>query len=123
MSSYEEKALQLDRELAEAMGWTNIRYEPSEVVRNQMEFHGVCPKKVGYLKDIPRWTMDDREAFRLAVEYDIHIKTWKEFVCATYWEDAVEKDIASVEEDFPDKLSAVRFAICQAVLQKLKGNV
>ena len=109
MNTYEQKCLQLDKELAEALGWTDV---------HRAQF---CDSMlVGYNSDkdskeaIQRWTMHDGECFRLAVEYDCYPCKWdyESIACGV---DCPVLDI----HYFPDVFACVRFAICSAVLAKL----
>lgn len=111
MNTYEQKCLQLDKELAEALGWTDVSF-----LKSINEIKGVYN---GVFNVHKRWTQDDGECFRLAVEYEIDV-----YIDATEAETHIggTGGISVQFSDFPDKLSAVRFAICSAVLAKLKGN-
>ncbi len=112
-TEYKQRCIELDRELATLLGWT---------IRNG-HLCGLPPNYTGTLwsMPVPRWTQSDADAFRLAVEHDVFPELWigqvwigngddKHFVC----EDPV---------NFSDKITAFRFAIVQAVINKLKGNV
>ena len=107
-NKYEQDCLQLDKELAELLGWTNVadscKYGKPP---NQTEYSS-CP--------IQRWTQNDAEAFRLMVEYNVELEMFDAFV----------SDFRTGPNyyyaEFPNKQSTVRFAIVQAVVNKLKGN-
>lgn len=107
-ATYEQKSFELDKELAGLLGYTNIRQSklfPEKFVGRYSS---------GDKGHIPRWTQDDAEAFRLAVEHDVLPSTNGKNISAP----GVSTLYAT---DFPDKQSAARYAIVQAVINKLKG--
>ncbi len=97
MDNYEEKALQLDKELAVVFGLAD-------------------------LSPVPRWTQEDDISFRLMVEHDVEPQRLDTEI-AVYDCDSMKRRSTVYLVDFPDKLTATRFAICQAVVNKLKVNV
>lgn len=115
-----DKYLQAEKELAELFGWTGIR--------KHCELHtliGQPPKKkLQYLVDVPKWTKDDGEAFRLAVEHNItpNSQIHPTYVTVMCWQHFpnLEIHIAERVADHPNKLTAVRYAIVQSVIAKLK---
>lgn len=116
--TYEQKCLELDKQLAELLGkWSDI-----EVVKQSLRVELWAEDGEHNLCTIPRWTQDDAEALRLAVEHELDIQMWKDFVRATWWN--FGSDIATTEffTDFPDRYSCIRYAIVQAVVNKLKAN-
>lgn len=116
-NTYEQKALELDRELAGLLGWHRFYYNISNVL------YGDKPNQSIVGGVVPRWSQDDGEAFRLAVEQSFDIISYKQAVKVMY-DDGFKQTFESEQyyKDFPDKLSAVRYAIVQAVVNKLKGN-
>lgn len=111
---------ELDKELAELLGWHRIM---------QGNFYGDTSRFVGDNPSlnivngfIPRWTQDDGAAFRLAVDNNLEYVFDDESI-AVY--DSVDelKEWSNTEiKAFPDIFSAVRVAIVQATINKLKGN-
>lgn len=107
--------LELDKELAMLLGYKDI--SKGNFYGDSSRWCGVCPE-MNKRVYIPRWTMDDGAAFRLAVEHEISLSIGK---CVTIID--IEHDtIVEHHADFPDKFSAVRVAIVQATINKLKGN-
>lgn len=115
MSTYEQKTLELDQELALLLGWTSI-----QPMNNK--FSGYAPNSVAGYEYVPRWTQDDAEAFRLMVEYNVDVNSHTdEDMITAYIEGSVQGYSADLCE-FISKESAFRVVIVQAVINKLKGN-
>ena len=114
MNDYEQKALALDKELAELLGWHRF-------TSTKAGLYGDNPSLNKVYQPIPRWTQNDGAALRLAVEYEIDIKHYEEGVTTMWaWDNFSEKEYLS--KDFPDGYSCVRYAIVQATINKLKAN-
>lgn len=95
---------QADKELAELLGWTFQDY--------QLDGNYVWYNAIADQVNPPHWTLDDGECFRLAVEYEIDVL---KLIYGHDW--LLMNDMA----DTKDRLSAVRYAIVQSVISKLKG--
>lgn len=110
--TYEEKCLTLDKTLAELLGYT---------YGNFMWFN---PK--GEVVKMPRWTQHSGAVLRLAVEYDCYPCNCASSIVVEkpQWDTRSMREYYSQEEvaDFPDKLSAVRYAIVQAAINKLSKH-
>lgn len=122
MNNYEQKCLEADKELAQLLGWTEIElvdYSPdSEEYSPDGILMGTNPKGFSLL-DIPRWTQDDAEAFKLACEHYIYVET-----SLDYW-DGVGDDCKRMEyayDSLSHKMQSIRYTIVQAVINKLKDN-
>lgn len=112
--SYEEKCLALDKQLAELLGWHRI--VQTNPCGNAVKYSGDNILRGIVHHPIPRWTQDDAEALRLVVEHQCLPCQWDDESIACGINCAVLD-----ENHFPDKLSCVRYAIVQAVINKLKG--
>lgn len=112
--SYEEKSLAADKELAELLGWTNLK---ETEFKSPHDYLGVSSK--GLEEYITRWTQDDASSFQLMVEHDITVEVFHKQIWAT---DSYVNDVTDcfAVSYFPSKAAAVRFAIVQAVINKLK---
>lgn len=115
MDNYEQKCLELDKELAELLGWHRFTLLGKEAL------FGDKPNESLIGKRVPRWTQDDSAAFRLAVEHDVDVQLWDDHVGATYWYYGLDETSGAFFSDFPSKLAAVRYSIVQAVINKLKA--
>jgi hypothetical protein len=115
MNNYEEKALQLDMQLATTIGYTDVK-------ESKLYKHRIAGKLKGEHQTIARWTQGDGDAFRLAVEYSIEVMfPIPDEMQVNYTKDYKGCVLCFRYKNFPDKQSAVRFAIVQAVINKLKG--
>jgi hypothetical protein len=107
MNTYEQDCENLDKELAELIYGQRViidSYTDCMWFSDDMNF---CQPA------LERWTQDNHSAFGLMAEYDISVCTWKHHVDA--------ESTSANYSNFPDKQAAVRFAVCQAVVKKLKG--
>lgn len=115
----DDKFLEADKELAELLGYTNVRQ--TKFYKERLS--GVMSVDEGR-DSFARWTQDDASAFRLAVQYECFPKMYALSIVVEklqYSTREIQEYYSVAElEDFPDKLSAVRFAIVQAVINKLK---
>lgn len=125
-STYEQKALELDKELAELLGWHRIM---TVNCTDDMSYYdprgfliGDNPSECKVRAILPRWTQDNHSAFGLIVEYDICVHYDYDNCVTTRWDRNLNCDMEFEYVNFPDKLSAVQYAIVQAVVNKLKGN-
>jgi hypothetical protein len=115
-----DKYLEADIALAEALGYT-------DVTQSQFYYHSIRGKKNGEGTLIQRATLDDAEAFRLMVEYCVFPESHIGLIFVRDIEGSTEEeakywcDVFSMS-NHPDKLTAVRFAIVQAVIAKLKAK-
>jgi hypothetical protein len=116
-----DKYIEAEKRLAELKGFFDI--EESKLYGYQQIFMGRWGTEEKHKQHIPRWTRDDAAAFRLSVEHEVNI---------TYYKDEVMVDLrGSCSSDFahelwadhPDKATAVRYAIVQAVIAKLEKRV
>lgn len=112
MNDYEQKCLDADKELAELlwpMQMQDVRDSKNNIVGRTGIWHPVRddPKR-------PRWTQDDAAAFKLIVEYDASPLVGSSGVVVANTGGIIWY------KDFPDKISCVRFAIVQSVINKLK---
>lgn len=64
--------------------------------------------------NVPRWCRDDAAAFRLMVEHGLYPTNPESTAMYVY--------IAVQPADHPDKETAVRYAIVQAVIKKLEAD-
>jgi len=118
--TYENDCLALDKELAKLLGWKHIFSRPTQfaegVSYKNSYVEGISPNwPCGPAMEIPRWTQDSKECFELAVEYAMSPMIGSAGVVVA------NTDAIIWYKDFPDKLSAVRFSVCQAVVNKLKN--
>lgn len=120
MNNYEQDCLSLDKELATLLDWewhegsTKHRTGPTW---DTWEWTGRC----GAVDPVTsfcqiRWTQDDHSAFGLMVEYEIQTKVFK------VWDEAVADGIVVNTQDFPTDKAALRYAIVQAVVNKLRSE-
>lgn len=109
--------IELDKELATLLNrWTDI-----QIVRQSNHHTELWGEDTnGKLCTIPRWTADDAEALRLVVEHEINLTFAADLGVSTYIEGDVEGKFF-VYDEFPDKQTALRYAIVQATVSKLKG--
>ena len=108
---YEQKCLDADKELAHLLGWTEIRpYNKDKWIGQP------AGENLHYLIDIPRYTKNDAEAFKLIVEHDASPLVGSSGV--------VVANAGGIiwYKDFPDRYSCVRFAIVQATINKLRSE-
>lgn len=107
MDKYES----LDKELAEALGWT----------LRKGNLCGLPPGYVGNLwsMPVPRWTQDDAVCFRLMVEHNV---SWMYMV--THAKVAASGSEWIIYEDYKDhshdKAKTLRVAIVKSIIVKLK---
>lgn len=117
MNDYEEKCLALDKQLAELLGWVATPYHDRDDPSKPMY---KVPGTLVYQN--PRWTQDDAEAFRLAVEHEMDTE-WYYSGCSATDSNATEAIYKThLFRDFPGKVAAMRYAIVQAVINKLKAS-
>ena len=109
--NYEEKCLALDKELAELLGWAATPYHDRDDPNKPMY---KVPGNLVY--QVPCWTLDDAEAFRLMVEHNIELDILDTFI--SYFLSGQKYYV----EDFPSKIAAVRYAIVQATINKLSQS-
>lgn len=115
-STYEQKALELDKKLALLLGYTNI-----EVVRQALRVELWGKDKEGSLCSVPRWTQDNHSAFSLMVECNVDVNSHTdEGMITAYIEGSVQGYSADLCE-FISKESAFRVVIVQAVINKLRS--
>ena len=113
-NNYEQKCLELDKSLAEAFGWVDTIESYSGYSGKQTGWSGILGKSE--LKSIPRWTQDDGECFKLMVDHKCFPQledSWHSVMCCGGYYYLGEYDTEQ---------SAVRFAICSAVLAKLTNK-
>lgn len=115
MNDYEQKCFQLDKELAKLI------YGCPAFIDSCTDFMWF-EADVHFSQPLARWTQDDAEAFRLAVEHNIQVCVYSDLVITEYMSNDYPTGDRYQYHSFPDKSSAVRFAIVQAVVNKLKGN-
>jgi hypothetical protein len=121
---YNKICLELDKELSTLLGWTNIA--ESDFPGDYVRFKGDNPSLNKVYEFIPRCTLNDGAAFRLAVEYDVTVNysLHPTHVTVAIHQEFPKQIIKSIGRitDFPDKLSALRYCIVQATINKLKGG-
>lgn len=113
-----DRYLKTEKRLAELLGYHQIfRLKVDGVEVGGLHYNKSTFK--GHEK-VPRWTGDNDAAFRLMLEHGLvlNLKSQLDFVVA-------EAGVAIVEStiNHPDKATAVRFAIVQAVIAKLESKV
>ncbi len=120
MNKYQEA----EKELAELLGWTNIEtgYKFCTVYVHCLLGDNPNHK---YFKGIPRWCSDDAEAFKLMVEHDCYPDCNDDDVMASHSR-CMSADLFTpaytLISEHPDKFTAFRYAIVQAVIAKLKST-
>ena len=112
MNDYEQKCIDLDKQLGELLGWSEV-----SIFNSTKE---VCGVFNGFYSVRNRWTQDDAEAFGLMVEHEIDLDYNTVGVKATN-SDNIKEYYDADFLNFDSKSDAVRFAIVQAVINKLKG--
>ncbi len=116
-----DKYLEAEKELAELLGWVNVRnylnFSESPLIGLAKGHYGTT--------DVPCWCRDDAQAFRLMVEYDCHSdELFSGAMSSGYWDNDGNHNVHNeIISDHPDKLTATRYAIVQAVIQKLRSEV
>ena len=99
----------LEWELATALGMEVLEYQPA--------------RDGGFKEDrifsdytlLPMWARNDASAFRLMVEYNVHIKHYANNVFAYGVGTGVGVDVS----EHPDRYTAVRVAIVKAITESL----
>lgn len=118
--------LEADKKLAELLGWTNITHyaiAPNALLGTPSSEDSLTGVAEGTMK-IPRWTQDNEEAFRLMVEHKISINQYSTHVQPTF---DVVNGVSGIEDCYcyhrwhTDKITAIRYAIVQAVIAKLES--
>src|SRR5687768_10174244 len=101
----------LEKELAELLGWTNI----SESAK-----WGKPPNTPGIQSSpLPHWCSYDAAAFQLMEEHRVEIHYCEDWAVSTY----IKGNCSGVHCDyaaFPTKADALRCAIVESVIMKLK---
>lgn len=124
--SYEQDAINLDKELAELLGWKIITERLTSfpnvgVVYKHCFISGINPNyPYGDNFELPCWTQNDAAAFQLMVEHEIDVMNYHEGMAALDT-DYPDTQCGVLFKDFPSKQDCVRFAIVHAVVNKLKG--
>ena len=109
MDNYEKKCKELDIELAALLG--------TPVFIDEETGHMWYEGDIYYTQELKRWTQNDAEAFRLAVEQEIN---WH--LSRDYDEIVTNYGVKLDTQDFTSDLAVVRYAIVQAVINKLKAS-
>lgn len=112
-----DKYILAEKELAELLGYSRLTYPHFSIDQCWAGF------PYGKYKDeeyIPRWARDDAEAFRLTVEHNVCPQEFKGCIWIGNGDDTCFQ--CEPLENHPDKLTAVRYAIVQAVIAKLKAE-
>lgn len=103
-----DKYLQADKELATLLGFKNITAVGEIALSGTKE----VKRNLFYPMSIQRWCHDNAAAFDLMVDHDISID-----LAFT----GVRAGLPTISySDHPDRNTAVRYAIVQAVIAKLK---
>lgn len=119
MEDYKELFLRL----AEKLGWTNVIVQEEGFTRGvygiplNPEDYGLSASQ---RMSMPNWVMDDGAALRLAVDHGITVMIGGEAV-STY-KNLYEFLHGLSIQMYPDKYTAVRVAIAEAVIAKLEGE-
>ena len=108
-----DKYLQAEKELAELLGWKDVGTGVLEGLS------GRPPKPTGgkFWHKVPNWTGDNAAAFTLMVEQRLLVSVDDVEIEANFGGSTFIR-IA----DHPDKEAAVRYAIVQAVIAKLRSE-
>lgn len=109
-----DKYLEAEKRLAELLGWV---YVPPQALEDYVWLHQPSNEWV----DPPPWCRDDAAAFKLMVEHGAQ---------PSFYDDETMVDFRSAKSpvrhearaDHPDRETAVRYAIVQAVIAKLEGE-
>lgn len=110
--NYQEECNRLDKELAVLLG--------TPVFIDSMTDFMWYDGDNNYTQELRRWTQDDAQAFKLAVEYDSFPQIWKGHIWVG---DGDDPEFSCIPLDqFPDKSSAARFNIVQLTIRKLKES-
>lgn len=106
--------LSAEKTLAELLGYFYEDYQCD----NNYQWYDKYANPVKFI----RYTQNDSEVFKLMVEHSVDIEQWAQSVRAIYFtgNDGC-KTLKVSYDDHPDKATAIRFAIVQAVIDKLKG--
>lgn len=108
-----DKYVEAEKRLAELLGWTHHAEE------NRVGPRWRSPS-ADWLTRRPRWTRDNATAFALMVEHGIRVSPASDFVTAKH---DIDGDFLVVEySDHPDRETAVRYAVVQAVIARLEAN-
>lgn len=109
-----DKYIEAEKRLAELLGGTELRYGSMGWWEGKID---------GELVDFADWCRDDAAAFRLMVEHEICLEWDSNRVFALHIDSCVVwVRVKSAYADHPDKETAVRYAIVQAVIKKLEAD-
>ena len=106
---------QLEKTLAELLGWTNLEYYEWPIDK----LTGTPPDKRGETWHLPRWTADDAAAFQLIVEHDVDVNHWEDWAVNTYINFNAQGNLCEYK-DYASKAEALRVSIVASVIMKLK---
>lgn len=107
--------LEAEKELAIALGYNNFQRFES----NGMPVSGSVD---GVVTPLKQWTRSSAAAFELAVEHVLTIRVFINcVVIETHYDEENYTEARTLFKHFEDRFSAVRYAVVQAVIAKLKG--
>lgn len=109
-----DKYLEAEKRLAELFGWHGIWLAQNGTTFIGRKEDGNSKFLPGGQDTLPQWCRDDAAAFRLMVEHEIRPYYWH--IRGTVSVENLDIEIAYA--DHPDKDTAVRYAIVQAVIKK-----
>lgn len=111
---HDAMCIEAEKALCELKGWDVI------VESNGSIWHAADKYFCG---EIPMWARIDADCFSLMAEYDCHPMAISDEEVTAGWRDVNDSPIVAVTcklENFPNKNSAIRFAIVLAVIEKLR---
>lgn len=111
-----DKYLEAEKRLAELIGWSQVEFDTFRAGA----LTGMLPDKSSFGEIVPQWTRDWNACGPLMVEHGLYPEVYTDAGLEFVW---IKRSFCKVNvpvSEHPDKDTAVRYAIVQAVIAKLE---